>query len=322
MVGPLTQTSEMSVIAFLGLAGTAGAAYTGTMHSLVNAPVLALDLVRHPSGARVCDVLDRVLVLDAHDQAALAVAGAAGPVRTPARRRLLDVAARAPRMADVLAEAARTFVDGLAGGPAEKASTELSGALVGRLPDVHAMLLGDGPLAGSDVLVEAVGAALDAVTAAWTALDPAALPADVDLLTAPWLDALPVFPTRTPLAVPDGATGSLLDLLDALARATPAQWTALDVAHDVLFDGLDWSTAMHQGCRAAAESGRTRDVARWHLAAARTAHGTGLTMAVGAPGAMMSVVAAVQATCVGDLLESATLDVLTGPCRAMLGWQR
>jgi len=286
----------------------------------VNAPVLALDLVRHPAGDRVCDALDRVLVLDADDLAALARTAVDLPSRTQARGRLLAVADRAPRLADALTDTGSAFSGPLAPAPLQQAARRLASCLLGRLPDVHAMLLSCDPLGDDDAPLEAVGAALDAVTAVWCSADRQADPADVATLLAPWQAALAAFPTPTPLAVPVGATGSLLDLLDAVARSTPAQWTELDAAHEALFDGLDWSTAVHQGCRAAAESRRTADVARWHLAAARTAHGTGHAGQGVAPGAMMAVVSAVQATCVRDLLPPETTASLTGACRAVLGW--
>ena len=288
------------------------------MQSLVNAPVLALDLVRHPAGDRVCDALDRVLVLDAGDLAALARTAAGLPSRTAARRRLLAVADRAPRLSDALADTGGAFAGPLAPAPLQQTARRLAACLLGRLTDVHAMLLSSDPLCDDDAPLEAVGAALDAVTAVWSSLDPEADPADVATLLAPWQAGLALFPTATPLAVPTGATGSLLELLDAVARSTPEQWTELGAAHDALFDGLAWSTAVHEGCRAAAESSRTADVARWHLAAARTAHGTG--HAGQGAGAMMAVVSAVQATCVRDLLRAETAASLTGACRAVFGW--
>lgn len=57
------------------------------------------------------------------------------------------------------------------------------------------------------------------------------------------------------------------------------------------------------------------------LRSARTAHGTGHADDGVAPGAMMAVVSAVQATCVQDLLPPDTTASLTGACRAVLGWR-
>ena len=293
------------------------------MYTTVSAGVLALDLARHPAGAAVADLVDRALVLTPDDLLALG-AGAVTSDRGAARRRVLEIAERAPRLADALAEvgprltAALTDTGAIARQATERAAKDLAAQLVGSLPDLHALLLGESPLADADA--GAVGVVLDAVTAAWLQHDPAVAGVDVQLLRHPWEQAVPAFPASTPEVGLVGVTGSLLSLLDAVARASTEQWLELDRAHEAMYDGLDWSIAMHEGCREAAESGRTQPIARWHLAAARTAHGTGLSRQLTAPGAMMSVVAAVQGACVRDLLPELTTASLTGPCRAVLGW--
>lgn len=288
------------------------------MYTLVSAGVLALDLSRHPAGARLADLVDAVLTLDDHTVQALAVAAADPADRRPARRRLLDLAAAEPTAADGLA----AVTAGLrSSSPRLPASTALGSRLLGRLPHLHALLVQEGPLAHADVDVAATGAALDAVTATWCAPCPDAVLEDLAVLVAPWRAAVPPFPAPLPTAVPDGASAALLDLLDLLAGCTPAQWTALDEAHDASYDGLGWSDAVHAACALSAETDRTFDVARWLLATARTAGTTGHPTDLVAPGAMMSVVAAVQATCVRDLLPEQDVATMTGPCRAVLGWR-
>lgn len=288
------------------------------MYTTVSAGVLALDLARHPAGGALADLVDRALVLTPEDLSALSDA-AAHDDRGPARRRLLKTAERSPRLADALSEVTQRLAASLNGATTVSLpATDLAARLVGRLHDLHALLIGESPLAEADAA--AVGAVLDAVTAAWLQHDPEVAIVDAQQLRGPWEQAVPPFPGSTPAVGVDGATESLLSLLDAVARAGTEQWLELDRAHEAMYDGLDWSTAMHEGCREAAGSDRTLAVARWHLAAARTAHGTGLTRQLIAPGAMMSVVAAVQGTCVRDLLPAATTASLTGPCRAVLGW--
>lgn len=298
------------------------------MYSTVSAGVLALDLARHPAGGALADLIDRTLVLTPADLVSLGRA-AAGVDRGPARRRLLGVASQAPRLADGLTDVAARLAAALGSTEAsdrhasertatELTATELAGRLVGSLPDLHALLLDESPLAHADT--DAIGVVLDAVTAVWLQHDPSAAVSDVRLLGDPWARAISPFPSQTPDVGVAGVTSSLLSLLDAIASTGVEQWLELDQAHEAMYDGLDWSVAMHAGCRAAVESGRTLPVARWLLAAARTAHGTGLSQQGVAPGAMMSIVAAVQATCVRDLLPEATAATLTGACRAVLGW--
>lgn len=287
----------------------------GVVYSLVSASVLALDLTRHPSGARLADLVDSALLLDEPTLAALREAAAALPDRQPARRRLLTVAQHQPSMADGLAGVSAGL---RAEQPSLVASAALAGRLLGRLPHLHAMLLQEGPLAEAEPL--AVGTVLDAVTATWCAADPSAQLDDLEALHAPWHAAVPPFPAPLPVAVPAGASASLLQLLDRVASSTPAQWRELAHANDASYGGLGWSETLHLACLATAETDRVLDVARWLLAASRTASTTDHATDGVAPGAMMAVVSAVQATCVRDVLPAETVATMTGPCRAVLGW--
>jgi hypothetical protein len=286
----------------------------------VSSGVLALDLARHPAGARVADLVERVLLLDAGELARLAEAGGRSADRGAARRRLLEVTAQAPTMADALSAVTHALRDAPDSAQVAQASAALASRLTGRLPDLQALLLGADPLADPATPVEAIAAVLDAVTATWLAASVRVRAEDVQTLRAPWHVAVDPFPVAVAPAVPERAAADLLDLLDRVARSTPEQWAGLDTAHEASYDALGWSSTMHEACRAAADADRTVDIARWQLAAARTAANTGHPRAVCAPGAMMSVVAAVQATCVRDLLPQEPLATMTGPCRAVLGW--
>jgi hypothetical protein len=287
----------------------------------VSSGVLALDLARHPAGARVADLVERVLLLDADELARLAQAGGRSVDRGAARRRLLEVTAQAPTMADALSAVTHALHDGPDSARVGQASAVLASRLMGRLPDLQALLLGTDPLADPATPLEAIAAVLDAVTATWLAPDEQVPAEDVQALRAPWESAVDAFPVAGPQAAPERATADLLDLLDRVARCTAQQWAELDAAHDASYDALGWSVSMHEACRAVADADRTVGVARWQLAAARTAATTGHPGASCAPGAMMSVVAAVQATCVRDLLPQEPLATMTGPCRAVLGWR-
>jgi hypothetical protein len=87
---------------------------------------------------------------------------------------------------------------------------------------------------------------------------------------------------------------------------------ALDAVHAAQHRGTSWSELVHDATRVAVAAGRTVDVARWQLSAVRAAVAAGHARATCAPGAMMSVVGAVQALCVQDLL----------PTRSSRTWSR
>lgn len=282
------------------------------MYTLISAGVLALDLSRHPNGARVADVVDRVLLLEPADVHALTAAAELDPDRGAARQRLFAASAAEPGVADALAAVAPALGGGVEPAPVREVAGTLSTRLMGRLHDLHAMLLREPPLAGAEVAV--VGAVLDAVTAVWVEALPQADPADVALLLEPWDAAVPPFPSPLP------ACPALSDLLERVARCSRDQWAQLDAAHDAAYGPLAWSQAVHEACRLAAEQEREVEVARWLLAAARTASTTGHTLVGTTPGAMMSVVAAVQAVLVAEQLQLELLAPMTGPCRTVLGW--
>ena len=281
------------------------------MYTLVSASVLALDLVRHPTGAAVADVLDRALALDAAPPPRVV-----DLERAAARRRLLAVASSAPRLDEALRAVSRSL-----GTPDGRAAAEvLSAALVGRLTDLVALLereLGERglPRVVVDVVVDRAVAAWAQADAAWAQADAAAGAADVDVLTAPFAEVVGELPPSPPV---HGAVPQLLVLLEAVARSGPAQWSALDEAHALAHTGLQWSELVHTASRAAVESGRTVDVARWQLSAVRAAHSAARLPGT-APGAAMSLVGAVQALAVADVLPTAVAEPLLAPARLALG---
>jgi hypothetical protein len=275
------------------------------VYTLVSASVLALDLTRHPGGAQVADVLDR----------ALALRTAAPPQvldleRSAARTRLLAVADTTPRLAQALEAVTRTL-----GTPDGGAAAQLlSLALVGRLTDLVALL--ERELGAERGLPQGVvDAAVDAVVAAWASADDTAGAVDVEVLSAPFTEVAGALPAAPP---EQGAVRELLVLLEAVARADARQWAALDTAHGLAHSALQWSELVHVASRAAVGSGRTVDVARWQLSAVRAAH-SAVRLPGTSTGAAMSLVGAVQALAVVDVLPTAVVEPLLAPARLALG---
>lgn len=274
------------------------------MYTLVSASVLALDLTRHPGGAAVADVVDRALALRA-----AAPPQALDLERAPARARLLEVAAAAPRLDEALEAVSRSL-----GTPDGSAAAQvLSTALVGRLPDLVALL--ERELVHERGLPQAaVDVVVDQAVAAWTACDDAAGADDVDVLSAPFAGVVGELPAAPPAR---GAVRELLALLEAVARGGTTRWAALDAAHRAAHRGLQWSELVHAASRAAVEHGRTVDVARWQLSAVRAAH-SAATLPGTSTGAALSLVGAVQALAVADVLPTAVAEPLLAPVRAAL----
>jgi hypothetical protein len=277
------------------------------VYTLISASVLALDLVRHPHGAAVADVVDRALALDGG-----LPAGSDEADRAPARDRLIDLADRAPTISEALHSVTLVAAAGLAPGPVAGVSRALQSALMGRLDDLVAMLRTE--LSGREgVDAATVDVVVDRVVAAWTASD--GDEDDLRVLRERWDDAVAELAPPPP---PGTGTSALLDLLEAVARCDRRAWVALDAVHSAQHRGASWSELVHDATRVAVAAGRTVDVARWQLSAVRAAVAAGHARATCAPGAMMSVVGAVQGLCVQDLLPHEVVQDLVAPCRAVL----
>lgn len=289
------------------------------MYSLVSASVLALDLARHPSGAAVADAVDRVLCLTTADVHALADAAGAGPSapRDDVRARVLALCAGAPRMSTLMRGVRAVVADGLPDPAGSRLLlAELGATLLGGLGDVQALLLREPPLSGPGLPAVGVRAALDAVTVAWAGRAPDVELGELALLRAPWQTALsPVPPALREDGYGPGAP-ALRALLEQVLRTPPAVWARVEQAHWERCDRLTWSQAMHEACRAAHESGRLVDVARAQLAAARALRLSSVSTTGRAPGASMAVTAAVQATCLRDVLEPGCATALLAAWRA------
>jgi hypothetical protein len=249
------------------------------VYSLVSAAVLACDLARHPSGAAVADVADRVLALGDADLGT----GASPEVRA----RVLSALAGAPRMSRLMDGVTATLAEGL---PDTTTSGVLLEALtetpMGGLEDLHRMLEREG--AGQ--------VALDAVTAAWAGRD--ADLHDLVELQRPWRAAVDPVPPAPP------SFPGLTDLLEEVARRTPAQWQRTADAHGASRGSFAWSRQMHAACWAVFGTGRLVEVARAQLAAARALRLSGASTGPDAHAVAMAVTAAVQGLCASDLLDT------------------
>jgi hypothetical protein len=252
------------------------------VYSLVSAAVLACDLARHPSGAAVADVVDRVLVLGGTDLGT--------PAGAAVRSRVLSAVAGEPRMSRLLDGVTATLAEGIPDSRTRAVLLEaLSETLVGGLADLHHMLQREG--AGQ--------VALDAVTVAWAGRH--ADLADLHELRRPWreaVDPVPPAPPRFP---------GLSELLEEVSRRTARQWERTVAVHAAARGTLAWSRAMHDACRAAFSAGRLVEVARAQLAAARALRLSGVSTGADAHAVAMAVTAGVQALCTGDLLDTREL---------------
>jgi hypothetical protein len=262
------------------------------VYSLVSASVLAIDLARHPSGAAVADVVDRVLALAPHELAAMTQPASDAP-----RQRVLDRMALAPRMSTLMGGVAATVADGLPSSQVNRTILDaLNETLLGGLHDLLELLRHEPPLQHAPAA--AVQVALDAVTVAWAGRE-----ADLEDLAAlhgPWVRAI----SPVPPSLPEAAhTERLRVLLDEIGRRTAKQWQRVADAHGAQRGGLRWSTAMHEACRAAFDHDRLVDVARAQLAAARALRLSGASTGEEAHAIGMAVTAATQATCTADVLE-------------------
>ena len=273
------------------------------MYSLVSAGVLAADLARHPSGAAVADVCDRVLCLTPAELRALA---AQVEDRGDARARVLWACAQAPRRRVLMQDVEQTLRVGL---PTRTEVGALASTMTGELPDLLQLLRVERPLVAADPA--AVDAALDAVAAAWAGRT--AELRDLVALRRPWDRAL----DPVPPALPDAVTlPALRRLLDEVSRRPPAAWAATVAEHARLRGRQHWSRAMHEACRAAHDAGRLHDVARAQLAGARALRLSGASAGDDAHAVAMAVTAAVQGTCTADLVSATCHDALLATWRA------
>ncbi len=263
------------------------------MYSLVSAGVLAIDLARHPSGSSVADVVDSVLALTPGDLAALALVH---PAAADVRGRVLARAGTA-----AMTTALRQVRDGLTGEHAgDRVVDTLTTALLGDLPDLHALLRRELPLSAAPPTV--VQVVLDAVTAAWSAST--ADVHDLVLLRAPYAVALGELPVSLPRRP---WSEQLTGLLEQVPHRSSAGWARSVAAHRRAPGQQRWSERMHDACWAVHHADRVHEVARAQLAAARALRLSGASTGPEAHAHGMVLTAAVQGVCAADLLDTRAL---------------
>jgi hypothetical protein len=247
------------------------------VYSLINAAVLAMDLVRHQNGIGVADVLDRALLLSVDDMPRLEAAFVDGPARKAAWAEVDEACGSAPRMADAMAAVAQALQDkGLAvleAGSADRlARTPMFG-----LGDLLAMVRTDildwtWDRSGDIAVQRHPGASAlmaDAVAASYcrellSVQSYAQLGGPFATIMGRHPSALPVDDSFGPQSV------ELRQLVESIARLNGADIAALEQAtQDAREEGFHWSQRMHAATWAAYLSGRIRTGARAQLAASR-----------------------------------------------------
>lgn len=298
------------------------------MYTLVSAAVLAADLVRHPAGAEVADVLDAALRFGRPELERLGRAFCEDAQR---RQAWLEVEAHAGLRTSVSAALGEVRRSLRADEPAlAQAEAQLYRASFGGLEDLLACLREEvfawTRHAVDDLVVQTdplgVRAVADALGAAYVRT--ALAPASRERLRGPWLEVFGEVPV---VAVGDGFGPHSADvraLCDRVATAGLPEFERLHDAQRTAFgagqdDRRDWAPVMHQACQAAFVAGRVREVAAAQLAGARAALVAGVPVPLAATGVMTALTGAVQAVALADLLDDDTFGALVAPWEQAFG---
>lgn len=294
------------------------------MVSLVSAPVLGYDLVRHPQGEAVATVLLRALTCGPAELDVFAAARA----RTPESSRL--DAWTAVRASAAAAAWSTIDPDGLAGRPLAQLVTELRDRMIVDLDGLDALLRTDvfdwcspagseprHPAAPVDAAVvrEGCGAFLDAIASVW--------PRDLDattrrVLAGPYLSAGRSVPWCEPDLGPMG--DDLRWLLRRLGSMSADDRTRLRAASEIMgASGNEWSLAVHEASWAVLTTGRIRAAAAAQLLGVRAFVAGGLDATDGADGVWNAVSGHLHATAVADVLPDEVRHLLGAIWRSALG---
>ncbi|MEP7054172.1 MAG: hypothetical protein ABI912_02875 [Actinomycetota bacterium] len=294
----------------------------------MSSSLLTIDLVRHPNGVELADVLERALCLTQRDIVALEAAFENTADRRAAWTAVQKATSGSPRLLSVLASARAAFENGE---PAEvelsKIGRDLSTTPMGSLPELLAMVERDvldwTRDSAGDLVVQryahGVAVVRDAVAAAYTRHVIA--PEHIAALTESWT------------AVFGGMPGSGLDpdefgpqtevvrsAIDLVSRLGSTQLVKLNAAYwNDHSPDTGWAPSMHAASWAAVLSGRLRPVAAAQLALLRAILLAGLPSITGGSGVMMAATAAMQAVVLADVLDTATYDALTGAWSGAFG---
>jgi hypothetical protein len=293
-------------------------------YSLVSAATLGFDLVRLPAGRAVAGVLLTGLEADA---GALGHLAAADPGRGLTREERGVLAVRGRRAREMAASVPHLRGAASAGDRAAVLVAQLEQGTIGDAPTLERLLRDDvlGPEhpARADVdaglLAEAADVLADAAVGFWAAgiLPPLVrreLTAAFDRVT----DAGPFAAVASADLGPSGAELEtfLADLSD-LDDAGRARWRA--AVDEGRADHRPWAAAMHEASWAAHVSGRTRALAAVQLHAVQAFLDGGFSARDGASGAWNAVSGCVQGLAMADLLDDASLAVLSAPWLRVTG---
>jgi hypothetical protein len=291
-------------------------------YSLVSAATLGFDLVRLPAGRSVADVLLTGLGAQAGGLSALA---AAHPGRFLDRdeRRGLALRYRKARELAAMVPQVRQVAAGVAAG--ERAALLVSQLETGTIGDAATIerllrddVLGPEHLARgfllADELEESSDVLADAVLGYWAA---GVLPPLVRReLTAPFDRVLErggveIPPVGADLGLAGDELAAFLDALRSLDTAGRDRWRS--VVDEARGRQRSWAAAMHEASWAAHVSGRLRAVAAAQLHAVQAFIDAGFGVHDGAAGVWNAVAGCVQGIALRDLVDDASLAVLTAP---------
>jgi len=287
------------------------------MYTLVNVPVLARDLVRHPRGAAVATDLLRVLALD--DEALVSLDQVRVATDAPTRRTSVMVRMAAePRALQVLA-AARDVATTVGLTAWTAAADVLDAAPLGGLDElvgfVREELLDAAWWRGDDLSVArwptALDVVADGVTATYAVDACGSLAAPLGRPWRRWLSS-----TGHVLA---GVEGPAAAVLEQLSQSAPRLRLTAESLRRQRADGWRWAEAMHEACWAVHLTGRERLAAAAQLHAVRILHGTTTNGTRPGPDVVAAAVAAVHAAVVADVLNGDVAAALSAPFAAAVG---
>ena len=298
------------------------------MYSLVNAPVLAFDLVRRDEGVQVAQLLLEAMTLQAEDLPIVAAAALAPDEQRDeawmavavAEERSQDVQAL---IADIHAsaerqdDAARLSLRDLESGALNTLDallrfvrTDVLDWTWRRIPD------GTGTLAVQEHLAHAAsGVVCDALAGCYLRAE--LHDATRCVLTGPWACARRELPSRSPYLGPCGK--DVVHLIQKLRCAGPEELAGLgEAAARARVEGRVWGSALHDASWAAYLSGRTRPAAAAQLLAVEAVRCAGVDVAGLAGGIWNLVSGAVHSTVITDVVAHDTWQALVPPVLAAL----
>jgi hypothetical protein len=294
--------------------------------SLVSAPVLCFDLVRHPAGSELAEVLLSSLSLGPQDlrlftpdpaRAARRAEAWASVQRIVQARgagllpgSLLAPSNVTPRSepAQLVDSLVRSMIIDLDGLERLIRSDVLlwTNTATGPRGTLRAVPRGD-DLSDAELVRCAGDALIDRIAALWEqGLDDATRA----VLSEPMQLVLTQIPPREPDVGP--RIEPLARFLDQLSGLDAASRNRLRTVAEVMRPtGPEWATAVHEASWAALTTGRTRPAAAAQLLGAQAFRAAGFTAADGAEGLWNTISGHIQAEAVFDVLSATTYDFLT-----------